>query len=77
MNRDTAIALTSKYGEFAKWFDDVTDITLEMGDEGKQIRRGLAEMLLLADDILRRPLKAEFPDVFAVREAYEDKAWNA
>ena len=74
MERGIAIELTRKYGEFADWFDEMTAITLKMGDQGKPVRKGLAEMLMLADDYLREPLKNEHPDVFAVREVYEKKA---
>lgn len=73
MDRNTAIELTKKYSEFADWFTRVTEITIPMGEEGKQIRLGLIEMLTSADSCLRSRLKEQHPDVFAEREAYEKR----
>jgi hypothetical protein len=58
--------LERKYKNFEKWFNEMTELTVQLDDKdfAKRMRHSLSEMSHLLDDAVRLPLEKDFPELF-------------
>ena len=66
MDKEIAQQLAEKCREFSLWFNEITEITIKMGncEEARSIRKTVAEMLFLMDDGFMNDWKKQYPDIF-------------
>jgi hypothetical protein len=66
MNLECATKVTAKLRDFDRWFNEMTELTLDMeATEARKARSALAEMLYALDEGVRNDIKRQFPDLIS------------